>query len=174
LSMIYTAPPEYFFTKMKLSLFGALFLAFPIIASQVYMFVAPGLYKNERRAFLPYLIATLNANVDLLQHPEIPYFDEEHILVGTIAGVLTLALFVLLELYFRSLEKAMDKIRSLEIFLSICANCKRVRTPGGDPEKKESWKPIDQYIEQNTQTRFSHGICPDCAKKIYPHYYQEH
>lgn len=58
LSMIYTAPPEYFFTKMKLSLFGALFLAFPIIASQVYMFVAPGLYRDERRAFLPYLIAT--------------------------------------------------------------------------------------------------------------------
>jgi sec-independent protein translocase protein TatC len=58
LKMIYTAPPEYFFTKMKLSLFGALFLAFPIVASQIYMFVAPGLYKNERRAFLPYLVAT--------------------------------------------------------------------------------------------------------------------
>jgi sec-independent protein translocase protein TatC len=39
-------------------MFGALFIAFPIIAAQVYMFVAPGLYKNERDAFLPYLIAT--------------------------------------------------------------------------------------------------------------------
>lgn len=58
LQMIYTAPPEYFFTKLKLSMFGALFLAFPIIASQIYMFVAPGLYKNERHAFLPYLVAT--------------------------------------------------------------------------------------------------------------------
>ena len=56
--MIYTAPQEFFFTQMKLALFGALFLAFPVIASQVYMFVAPGLYKNERQAFLPYLIAT--------------------------------------------------------------------------------------------------------------------
>ena len=40
---------------MKLALFGAVFLAFPIIANQIYKFVAPGLYKNERQAFLPYL-----------------------------------------------------------------------------------------------------------------------
>ncbi|CUA95748.1 twin-arginine translocase subunit TatC [Pannonibacter indicus] len=56
--MIFTAPQEWFFTQMKLALFGALFLAFPVIASQVYMFVAPGLYKNERQAFLPFLAAT--------------------------------------------------------------------------------------------------------------------
>jgi sec-independent protein translocase protein TatC len=56
--LIYTAPQEFFLTQMKLAMFGALFLAFPIIASQIYMFVAPGLYKNERHAFLPYLIAT--------------------------------------------------------------------------------------------------------------------
>ena len=56
--LIYTAPQEFFFTKLTLSLFGAVFLAFPVVASQIYAFVAPGLYKNERGAFLPYLIAT--------------------------------------------------------------------------------------------------------------------
>ena len=56
--LIFTAPQEYFFTQMKLALFGALFLAFPIIANQIYKFVAPGLYKHERHAFLPYLVAT--------------------------------------------------------------------------------------------------------------------
>jgi len=56
--LIYTAPQEFFFTKLKLALFGAVFLAFPVIATQIYAFVAPGLYKKERRAFLPYLIAT--------------------------------------------------------------------------------------------------------------------
>src|ERR671917_2375679 len=56
--LIYTAPQEYFFTQMKLALFGALFIAFPVIANQIYKFVAPGLYRNERRAFLPFLIAT--------------------------------------------------------------------------------------------------------------------
>jgi sec-independent protein translocase protein TatC len=49
---------EQIFTNIKLSVFGAGFLAFPIIATQIYMFVAPGLYKNERKAFLPYLVAT--------------------------------------------------------------------------------------------------------------------
>lgn len=56
--LIYTAPQEFFFTKLSVALFSALFLAFPIIASQIYAFVAPGLYKNERMAFLPYLVAT--------------------------------------------------------------------------------------------------------------------
>jgi sec-independent protein translocase protein TatC len=49
---------EQVFTNIKLSVFGAGFLAFPVIATQVYAFVAPGLYRNERQAFLPYLVAT--------------------------------------------------------------------------------------------------------------------
>ena len=49
---------EQFYTNIRLSMFGALFIAFPVIATQLYKFVAPGLYKNERQAFLPYLIAT--------------------------------------------------------------------------------------------------------------------
>jgi sec-independent protein translocase protein TatC len=56
--LIYTAPQEFFITQMKLALFGALFIAFPVIATQVYRFVAPGLYKNERKQFIPYLVAT--------------------------------------------------------------------------------------------------------------------
>ncbi|MBN9586351.1 MAG: twin arginine-targeting protein translocase TatC [Afipia sp. 62-7] len=55
---IYTALLEYFLTQLKLAMFGAGFLSFPVIAAQIYMFVAPGLYKHERGAFLPYLIAT--------------------------------------------------------------------------------------------------------------------
>ena len=55
---IYTALLEYFITQLKLAMFGAAFLAFPVIATQIYMFVAPGLYRHERSAFLPYLVAT--------------------------------------------------------------------------------------------------------------------
>src|SRR5215216_6858313 len=55
---IYTALLEYFLTQLKLALFGAAFLSFPVVATQLYMFVAPGLYRNERQAFLPYLVAT--------------------------------------------------------------------------------------------------------------------
>jgi sec-independent protein translocase protein TatC len=56
--MIITAPQEAFFTYVKVSFWAAFLLAFPIIASQIWMFVAPGLYRNERRAFLPFLAAT--------------------------------------------------------------------------------------------------------------------
>jgi sec-independent protein translocase protein TatC len=49
---------EQLFTHIKLAMFGAAFMSFPMVATQIYRFVAPGLYKNEKQAFLPYLIAT--------------------------------------------------------------------------------------------------------------------
>jgi len=55
-NLIYTQVLEFFFVKLKLALFGGIVLAFPVIAYQIYRFVAPGLYKNEKNAFLPYLI----------------------------------------------------------------------------------------------------------------------
>jgi sec-independent protein translocase protein TatC len=56
LEFIFTAPMEFFFAKLKLALFAGVFIAFPVIAWQVYAFVAPGLYKTERGAFWPYLV----------------------------------------------------------------------------------------------------------------------
>lgn len=56
--LIYTGLAEAFFTYLKVAFFAGAFLSFPIVALQVWKFVAPGLYKNERKAFLPFLIAT--------------------------------------------------------------------------------------------------------------------
>jgi len=56
--LIYTAPQEFFFTQIKVAMFAALFTACPVILSQIYAFVAPGLYRHERSAFAPYLAAT--------------------------------------------------------------------------------------------------------------------
>jgi sec-independent protein translocase protein TatC len=56
--LIQTAPLELFFTKVKLAAVGAVALSFPVLGQQIYAFVAPGLYKKERRAFLPFLIAS--------------------------------------------------------------------------------------------------------------------
>ena len=58
LRLIYTAPQELFFTQLNVAFFAALFVGFPYLAYEVYAFVAPGLYKKERHAFVPYLIAT--------------------------------------------------------------------------------------------------------------------
>ena len=56
--MQYTAPQEYFFTLIRISMVGGLALSFPVIAYQMWRFVAPGLYRSEKQAFLPFLIAS--------------------------------------------------------------------------------------------------------------------
>jgi sec-independent protein translocase protein TatC len=56
--LIYTQLYEAFFTQIKLAMFGALFVAFPVIAGQLWLFIAPGLYRSEKRALLPFLVAT--------------------------------------------------------------------------------------------------------------------
>ncbi len=58
LELIYTGPLEFFFAKLKLAGFGAIILSFPVLAWQLYRFVAPGLYRRERNAFLPFLVAS--------------------------------------------------------------------------------------------------------------------
>jgi hypothetical protein len=76
LRLIFTAPLEFFFTKLKLAGFGAVVLTFPVLAWQVYGFVAPGLYKRERKAFVPFLLASPTPVPDgrsagLLRHPAV-------------------------------------------------------------------------------------------------------
>jgi sec-independent protein translocase protein TatC len=56
--LIYTALQEKFFTDIKVAFFAGAFISFPLISNQIWLFVAPGLYKNEKRAFLPFLVAT--------------------------------------------------------------------------------------------------------------------
>ena len=56
--LIYTKPLELFFTHIQVAVFGAAFVGFPVFATQIYRFVAPGLYRHERDAFRPYLVAT--------------------------------------------------------------------------------------------------------------------
>jgi sec-independent protein translocase protein TatC len=56
--MQYTAPQEYFFTLIRISMVGGLALSFPVIAYQLWRFVAPGLYRQEKNAFLPFLLAS--------------------------------------------------------------------------------------------------------------------
>ena len=58
LNLVFTAPLEFFFAKLKLAGFGAVVLCFPILAWQLYRFVAPGLYRREKGAFLPFLFAS--------------------------------------------------------------------------------------------------------------------
>ncbi len=116
--------------------------------------------------FIFALISNLNAIVDSFLHPEIPYFDEEHIIVGGVTGVVSAILFWFILLYARHLERALGRIRVMESFLPICSNCKKIRI--SDASGMEAWQAIESYITEHTTTQFSHGICPDCIRKLYP------
>ena len=60
------------------------------------------------------------------------------------------------------LQDAMAKVKLLSGFLPICASCKKIRDDEG------YWTQIESYIRDHSEAQFSHGICPDCVKKLYP------
>lgn len=73
-----------------------------------------------------------------------------------------------LEAKVSELSESFQHIKRLEGLLPICCNCKKVRLEGEDPLRQESWIGIESYISDRTDADFSHGICPDCTRKLYP------
>ena len=119
-------------------------------------------------AILVIFMSNLTSLVDLVFHPEIPYWDEEHLIVGGITGFIAFAVFGVFLLYVRSLQDALTKITSLESILPICSNCKKIRKPNSDPSEQGAWQEIEPYITENTSSRLSHGVCPECFAVLYP------
>jgi hypothetical protein len=66
-----------------------------------------------------------------------------------------------------SLKETQRQVRTLEGILPICANCKKIRKEGAAPTDPMSWIPVDSYITSHSEAKFSHGICPECAKALY-------
>jgi hypothetical protein len=60
------------------------------------------------------------------------------------------------------LHKALEEVKTLSGFLPICASCKKIR------DDKGYWNQIEAYISEHSEAEFSHGICPECIKKLYP------
>ena len=65
------------------------------------------------------------------------------------------------------LQDALAEVRTLSGLLPICASCKKIR------DDKGYWNQIEEYIHQHTDAQFSHSICPECARKLYPDYYKD-
>ncbi len=63
-------------------------------------------------------------------------------------------------------EKALKDVKILRGFLPICAECKKIRDDEG------YWNQIETYIHKHSEADFSHGICPECARKLYPEFYK--
>jgi hypothetical protein len=66
-----------------------------------------------------------------------------------------------------SVEETKRRVRTLEGILPMCANCKKIRKEGAAPTDPKSWMPVDSYITDHSEAKFSHGICPECAKALY-------
>jgi signal transduction histidine kinase len=71
------------------------------------------------------------------------------------------------ESLINELQEALEKIKTLHGLLPICASCKAIRDDQG------YWKKIEEYIEDRAEVSFSHGICPNCAKKLYPDIFKD-
>lgn len=65
----------------------------------------------------------------------------------------------------KELTEALDSIKILKGFLPTCASCKKIK------DEKGSWVQMEQYITQHSEAVFSHGVCDECAKKLYPSYF---
>lgn len=65
------------------------------------------------------------------------------------------------------LLKALEKIKTFEGLLPICASCKRIK------DENNNWVQVEEYVTEHSDVKFSHGICPECMKKLYPHYYNK-
>jgi len=80
--------------------------------------------------------------------------------------IIELSIFFIVMVFEAALLKNLYKrIRLLEGFIPICANCKKIKNT------EDHWEQIEQYITKHSLARFSHGICPDCARKLYPDLY---
>ena len=71
------------------------------------------------------------------------------------------------EVLIAKLQDALEEVKLLSGLLSICASCKKITNERGD------WEPMESYLQTHSQAKFSHGLCPDCLRKLYPEQYRE-
>jgi PAS domain S-box-containing protein len=71
------------------------------------------------------------------------------------------------EILIIDLQKALSEVKQLSRFLPICSSCKKIRDDEG------YWNEVETYIGKHSETQFSHGICPDCARKLYPELFED-
>jgi hypothetical protein len=106
-----------------------------------------------------------------VQTDKIPYRDKE----GRIIGIIGFAVDITerkqaeeeRERLILELREALSQVKTLSGLLPICASCKKIRNDEG------YWEQMEIYIRDHSEADFSHGICPECAQKLYPEYYKK-
>ena len=85
---------------------------------------------------------------------------------GKLVGLLCSAIDITsLKETIARLQQALDEVQLLKGLLPICASCKRIK------DEHETWQVLEAYLQDHTEAKFTHGICPDCMRKLYPEYH---
>ncbi len=92
-----------------------------------------------------------------------------HIFVGLIFAFGALFVYLGIMIQTRLVREILTTVGRL---VPICANCKRIRLVERSPEDMASWRSAEAYFAETHQTKFSHGICPECTAKLYPEYHE--
>ena len=76
----------------------------------------------------------------------------------------SICIIILGSVIVRITGKTFERMKHLEGMLPVCASCKRIR------DEKNNWQQIESYVRERSDAEFSHGICPECAEKLYPQF----
>lgn len=93
-------------------------------------------------------------------------FNLHHFPMAVYFGLLGSVMGLLNFFYIRSITREKKRVRQLEGLLPICAYCKRIRDDAGKERGEGDWQQIETYLSRKTAADFTHGICPDCFKKV--------
>lgn len=124
-----------------------------------------GYRLNDVRGGISVTLAYQPFNEARAQHRRESYFL--HLLFFGFGLGFILILGHLLLQRVRDLQESSRHIRRLEGLLPICASCKKIRVAGGDYKVQDSWESIESYIQDRTDAEFTHGMCPECARKFF-------
>jgi hypothetical protein len=122
---------------------------------------------SQLAIFLLFLCLTLGNEIIDIPHY---VFHDAPTLYSQRSGEIMIELsifFIVMVIQIMMLKNLYKRIRLLEGFIPICASCKKIKNT------EDQWEQIEQYITQHSLAQFSHSICPDCARKLYPELYDD-
>ena len=131
---------------------------------------AAALMREEQS--VPVIFLTANSNDAIINRAKVsePFayllkpFEERHLKINSEMSLYKHRMELERELLILELQEALAKVKTLSGLLPICAWCKNIRNDEG------YWLSVEKYVQQNSEARFSHGVCPDCARKHFPEF----